>query len=192
MYIRAKILKISVPSANVMRDFGMDIDFVWSSLHWQGKVKLNIGEQNMLPARKFNGLSSLPDFFTDFFDGGVIDRVSAKAPAINVIEDDKQYKIEVAAPGLTKEDFKVHVNKEGNLVIEMEKKKESEEKDEKKEGRYIRKEFAYTKFHQTLILPENAEKDKIEACVENGVLNVQIPKLMNENVEKGKRVIEVK
>lgn len=146
----------------------------------------------MLPARKFNGLSSLPDFFTDFFDGGVIDRVSAKAPAINVIEDDKQYKIEVAAPGLTKEDFKVHVNKEGNLVIEMEKKKESEEKDEKKEGRYIRKEFAYTKFHQTLILPENAEKDKIEACVENGVLNVQIPKLMNENVEKGKRVIEVK
>ena len=132
------------------------------------------------------------DFFTDFFDGGVIDRVSAKAPAINVIEDDKQYKIEVAAPGLTKEDFKVHVNKEGNLVIEMEKKKEAEEKDEKKEGRYIRKEFAYTKFHQTLILPENAEKDKIEACVENGVLNVQIPKLMNENVEKGKRVIEVK
>ena len=192
MYIRAKILKISVPPANVTRDFGMDIDFVWSSLHWQGKVKLNIGEQNMLPARKFNGLSSLPDFFTDFFDGGVIDRVSAKAPAINVIEDDKQYKIEVAAPGLTKEDFKVHVNKEGNLVIEMEKKKESEEKDEKKEGRYIRKEFAYTKFHQTLILPENAEKDKIEACVENGVLNVQIPKLMNENVEKGKRVIEVK
>ena len=86
----------------------------------------------MLPARKFNGLSSLPDFFSDFFDGGVIDRVSAKAPAINVIEDDKQYKIEVAAPGLTKEDFKVHVNKEGNLVIEMEKKKESEEKDEKK------------------------------------------------------------
>lgn len=192
MYIRAKILKISVPSANVTRDFGMDIDFVWSSLHWQGKVKLNIGEQNMLPARKFNGLSSLPDFFSDFFDGGVIDRVSAKAPAINVIEDDKQYKIEVAAPGLTKEDFKVHVNKEGNLVIEMEKKKESEEKDEKKEGRYIRKEFAYTKFHQTLILPENAEKDKIEACVENGVLNVLIPKLMNENVEKGKRVIEVK
>lgn len=192
MYIRAKILKISVPSANETRDFGMDIDFVWSSLHWQGKVKLNIGEQNMLPARKFNGLSSLPDFFSDFFDGGVIDRVSAKAPAINVIEDDKQYKIEVAAPGLTKEDFKVHVNKEGNLVIEMEKKKESEEKDEKKEGRYIRKEFAYTKFHQTLILPENAEKDKIEACVENGVLNVLIPKLMNENVEKGKRVIEVK
>ena len=83
-----KILKISVPPANVTRDFGMDIDIVWSSLHWQGKVKLNIGEQNMLPARKFNGLSSLPDFFTDFFDGGVIDRVSAKAPAINVIEDD--------------------------------------------------------------------------------------------------------
>jgi len=145
----------------------------------------------MLPARKFNGLSSIPDFFSDFFENGVIDRVSAKAPAINVIEDDKQYRLELAAPGMTKDDFKVHVNKEGNLVIEMEK-KNVEEKDEKKEGRYIRREFAYTKFHQTLILPENAEKDKIEACVENGVLNVRIPKLMVENVEKEKRIIEVK
>ena len=150
-----------------------------------------IGEQDMLPARKFNGLSSIPDFFSDFFENGVIDRVSAKAPAINVIEDDKQYRLELAAPGMTKDDFKVHVNKEGNLVIEMEK-KNVEEKDEKKEGRYIRREFAYTKFHQTLILPENAEKDKIEACVENGVLNVRIPKLMVENVEKEKRIIEVK
>ena len=145
----------------------------------------------MLPARKFNGLSSIPDFFSDFFENGVIDRVSAKAPAINVIEDDKQYRLELAAPGMTKDDFKVHVNKEGNLVIEMEK-KNVEEKDEKKEGRYIRREFAYTKFHQTLILPENAEKDKIEACVENGVLNVRIPKLMVENLEKEKRIIEVK
>lgn len=146
----------------------------------------------MLPARKFNGLSSLPDFFSDFFENGVIDRVSAKAPAINVIEDENRYRLELAAPGLTKDDFKVHVNKEGNLVIEMEKKREEEEKDEKKEGRYIRREFAYTKFHQTLILPENAEKDKIEARVENGVLNVTIPKLVAENVEKTKRMIEVK
>lgn len=146
----------------------------------------------MLPARKFNGLSSLPDFFSDFFDNGVIERVSAKTPAINVMEDETQYKLEVAAPGMTKEDFKVHVNKEGNLVIEMEKKKEEEEKADKKEGRYIRREFAYTRFHQTLILPENAEKDKIEACVENGILNIRIPKLQVDKVEKEKRVIEVK
>lgn len=152
-------------------------------------INLKIGEQNMVPARKFNGLSSLPDFFNDFFDNGGIDRISTKAPAINVIEDEDRYKIEVATPGMTKDDFKIHVNKDGNLVIEMEKKKENEEKEDKK---YIRKEFAYTRFHQTLILPENAEKDKIEAKVENGVLKVCIPKMQNEVAEPEKRVIEVK
>lgn len=143
----------------------------------------------MLPARRFNGLTGLPDFFNDFFDNGGIERISTKAPAINVIEDDKQYKIEVATPGMTKDDFKVHINKDGNLVIEMEKQKKEEEKKDKK---YIRKEFAYTRFHQTLILPENAEKDKIEACVENGVLKVRVPKLQAEVVENEKRMIEVK
>ena len=81
----------------------------------------------MLPARRFNGLTGLPDFFNDFFDNGGIERISTKAPAINVIEDDKQYKIEVATPGMTKDDFKVHINKDGNLVIEMEKQKKEEE-----------------------------------------------------------------
>ena len=143
----------------------------------------------MLPAKRFNGLTSLPDFFNDFFDNGGIERISTKAPAINVIEEDNEYKIEVATPGMTKDDFKVHVNKDGNLVIEMEKKKEHEEKKDKK---YIRKEFAYTRFHQTLILPENAEKDKIEAKVENGVLKVCIPKLQVEENVPENRVIEVK
>ena len=143
----------------------------------------------MLPAKKFNGLSSLPDLFNDFFDNGGIERISTKAPAINVIEDDDRYKIEVATPGMTKDDFKVHVNKDGNLVIEMEKKKRDEEK---KDDKYIRREFAYTRFHQTLILPENAEKDKIEAKVENGVLKVCIPKLQIEGTEKENRIIEVK
>lgn len=171
----------------------MDIDNAIYGLQKQIYViNLTIGEQDMLPARKFNGLSSLPDFFSDFFDNGVIDRVSAKAPAINVIEDDTGYRLELAAPGLTRDDFKVHINKDGNLVIETEKKKEEEEKEDKKDGRYIRREFAYTKFHQTLILPDNAEKDKIEACVENGVLLISIPKLQVEKVENGKRVIEVK
>lgn len=146
----------------------------------------------MLPARRFNGLSSLPDFFSDFFENGVIDRVSAKAPAINVKEDEKQYSLELAAPGMGKEDFKVHVNKEGNLVIEVEKKKEDEEKEDKKDGKYIRREFSYSRFHQTLILPENAERDKIEACVENGVLHVRIPKVAVEKTENEKRMIEVK
>ena len=92
---------------------------------------------------------------------------------------------------MTKDDFKVHVNKDGNLVIEMEK-KEKEKEECKKECKYIRREFAYTRFHQTLILPENADKDKIEAKVENGVLKIRIPKLQMVAPENEKKLIEVK
>lgn len=143
----------------------------------------------MLPAKRFNGQSWLPDFFNDLFEGNAIDRLNSNAPAINVKETDTNYHLEVAAPGMTKEDFNVHVNKDGNLVIEMEKKNEAKEE---KEGRYLRHEFSYTKFHQTLILPENAERNKIEACVKNGVLNVNVPKVAKTKVEDEKRVIEVK
>ena len=81
--------------------------------------------------------------------------------------------MELAAPGLTKEDFKV-TSSDNNLHIEMEKK--SENKEGKKHGQYLRREFSYEKFQQTLLLPEDAEADKIEAKVEHGVLNVHIPK----------------
>lgn len=145
----------------------------------------------MLPTRKLNGQAWLPDFFNDFFESSALDRINTKAPAINVIEDEKQYKLELAAPGLTKEDFKVHVNKDGNLVIEMERKREEKEEDTKG-GRYLRREFSYSKFHQTLVLPENADKDGIEASVENGVLDVKVPKLQKAKVEDERRVIEVK
>lgn len=144
----------------------------------------------MLPVKKLNGQNWLPDFFNDFFEGNAIDRFRSSTPAINVKENEKEYALELAAPGMTKEDFKVHVNKDGNLVIEMEKR--NEENEEKKEGRYLRREFSYTKFHQTFVLPENAEKDKIEACVENGVLNVIVPKTQKVKAEEEKRVIEIR
>ena len=76
----------------------------------------------MLPARKFFGQSFMPDFFGDLFENVNMDGRVLKAPAINVIEDDEKYCLELAAPGLSKDDFKVHVNRDGNLVIEMEKK----------------------------------------------------------------------
>lgn len=145
----------------------------------------------MLPTRKLNGQTWLPDFFNDFFENNALSRVNTSAPAINVIEDEKSYKLELAAPGLTRNDFKVHLNKDGNLVIEMEKKKEEKEED-KKDGRYLRREFSYTKFHQTLVLPENADKNGIEASVVNGILDVIVPKLQKPEVEDEKRVIEVR
>ena len=75
----------------------------------------------MLPARRFNGQYGLTDFFNDFFDNRNMEKIGITSPAINVKENDKGYKIEVAAPGMCKDDFKIHIKKEGNLVIEMEK-----------------------------------------------------------------------
>ena len=148
----------------------------------------------MLPARRFNGQYGLTDFFNDFFDNRNLEKIGVTAPAINVKQNDKGYKIEVAAPGMCKDDFKIHLNKEGNLVIDMEKTDcGCKEKDgEKKECKYLRKEFSYSKFSQTLLLPDNADKDAIEAHVNNGILYVMIPKTTKEKVEEEKRVIEVK
>lgn len=122
----------------------------------------------------------LPDIFNDFFDNSWMERPTYTAPAINVIENEKEYEVELAAPGLTKEDFKVHVDEENNLHIEMEKK--TENKEGKKNGRYLRREFSYEKFQQTLLLPDDVDAEKIEAKVEHGVLNVLLPKL--EKIEK--------
>ena len=94
---------------------------------------------------------------------------------------------------MTKEDFNVHIDEDNNLVISMEKKSESENKDEnKKEGRYLRREFSYSKFQQTMILPDDVDKEKISAHVENGVLNIELPKFTEEAKEKSKKVIDIK
>jgi len=127
----------------------------------------------MLPVRRNND-SWLPDIFNDFFDNSWMERPTYTAPAINVIENEKEYEVELAAPGLDKDDFKVHVDAEGNLHIEMEKKNET--KEGKKHGRFLRREFSYEKFQQTLLLPEDVDSEKIEAKVEKGVLNVILPK----------------
>ena len=91
----------------------------------------------MLPARRFNGQYGLTDFFNDFFDNRQMEKLALSSPAINVKGNDKGYKIEVAAPGMCKDDFKIHLNKDGNLVIEMEKTncgcKDKEKDGEKKE-----------------------------------------------------------
>ena len=113
--------------------------------------------------------------------------------SFDVIEGDKDYKVEVAAPGMTKEDFKIHINEDNDLVISMEKKTESTEGDKegKKESRYLRREFSYSKFQQTLILPDDVDKDKIDAKVNDGVLTIELPKRTPEDKEKAAKVIEV-
>lgn len=132
----------------------------------------------------------LPDVFNDLFDTNWMVKTNATAPAINVIETEKEYKVEVAAPGMTKEDFNIKIDEDNQLVVTMEKKQEY--KEENKESRYLRREFSYTKFQQTMLLPDNVEKEMIEAGVENGVLTVNIPKMSPEKEKKAERLIEIK
>ena len=113
----------------------------------------------MLPMIRRTNDSWLPDIFNDFFDNSWMERPTYTAPAINVMENEHEYEVELAAPGLDKEDFKVHVDGEGNLHIEMEKKTEA--KEGKKHGRYLRREFSYEKFQQTLLLPDDVDASRL-------------------------------
>ncbi|WP_314662971.1 Hsp20/alpha crystallin family protein [Prevotella aurantiaca] len=130
--------------------------------------------------------SWLPEVFNDFFDNNNMPKANATAPAINVLVNDTEYTVELAAPGLRKEDFDISLNDEGDLVIKMEKK--AEVKDEN--TRYLRREFAYSKFEQTLILPDDVNKDEVGARMADGVLNITLPKL-NKSIQKVARQIEV-
>lgn len=103
----------------------------------------------MVPVRR--NQNWLPSIFNDFLGNDwLAERHNTTAPAVNIIEDENEYKVEVAAPGMTKEDFKVHINEDNELIVTMEKKAEQKEEEDKKKGTYLRREFSYTKFQQSL------------------------------------------
>ncbi len=130
--------------------------------------------------------SWIPTVFNDLFYSDLMPKANQTAPAINVKESDKAYTVELAAPGMKKEDFNVHINDEGNLVVKLESKQEHKEED--KNTRYLRREFSYSKFEQTLILPDDVKKDAISAKVDNGVLTVELPKIVEEKVKVSRKI----
>ena len=138
----------------------------------------------MMPVMRSN--SWIPSVFGDLFDTDFVPKGNYTAPAINVKESDKAYTVELAAPGMKKEDFNVHINDEGNLIIKMESKQDHKEED--KNTRYLRREFSYSKFEQTLILPDDVKKDDIKAHVDNGVLTVELPKVVEEKVKLSRQI----
>ena len=141
----------------------------------------------MLPVISRNNW--MHEVFNDFFDTDFMTRTKATAPAINVKETEKDYTVEVAAPGMTKDDFNVNIDKDGNLHIHME--AHTEKKEEDKKSHYLRREFAYSKFEQTLLLPDDVEKEAIAARVNDGVLTVTLPKMAKPECPEA-RQIEVK
>ena len=145
----------------------------------------------MLPTIKRQNQNWLPSIFNDFFNDEWFPMRAAMsaAPAINVKESDKAFEIEMAVPGMTKEDFKVHVNDKDQLVVSVEKKNEKKEED--KSSKFLRREFNYTRIEQALLLPENVDREAITAKVCSGVLHVVLPKLADVPAKEPTRVIEI-
>ncbi|MBR2630635.1 MAG: Hsp20/alpha crystallin family protein [Bacteroidaceae bacterium] len=133
----------------------------------------------------------LPALLNDYINEGWMPscKCNITTPAVNVSEEEKGYKVEVAAPGMNKKDFKVVLTSDGNLVISMEKK--TEKKNENEQTKYLRHEFNYSKFEQRLSLPENVETLKISACMNDGVLTIHLPKKLEQGKVKENQNIEI-
>jgi HSP20 family protein len=132
------------------------------------------------------GGSLLSDFFDDdrFVNSPFLSGRSL--PAVNVKESDKNFEVELAAPGYDKKDFKVDIDN-GLLTISAEKKEEKEKKDD----HYTRREFGYSSFSRTFNLPVNTNEDDIDARYEDGVLKLTIPKKEETN-GKSRKAISIK
>ena len=147
----------------------------------------------MLQMTRFNDQNWFPTLFNDFFDNDfwmTNTKKNVTAPAVNVIDEEKDYKVEVAAPGMTKEDFQIKLDNDNNLIIALEKKTQTEDH-EKKNHKYLRREFSYSKFQQAFTLPEDVEKDKITAKMNDGVLTIDIPKKEPAPVIDTSRLIDI-
>ena len=138
-----------------------------------------------------NAMNWMPGFLNDFFyDTPTSREVHPTCPAINVSEDKKGYKLDLAVPGTTKQDYNIQITEDGNLMVSLEKKNKQEEKSEDGK-RYLRREFSYQKFSQAFTLPDDVERSGITATVTDGVLTISLPKKEQEALPAG-RMIEIK
>ena len=120
-------------------------------------------------------------FDDDFFP--VLSNRTSSMPAVNIKEDEKSYILELAVPGMDKKDLKIDIA-EDVLTISSESKNESEEE---KDG-YKRKEFSYSSFCRSFYIPENVNREKIEANYKDGILNVELPKMKEEKNKLSRQI----
>lgn len=136
--------------------------------------------------KHFASPSYLNGFFgKDYFNEYNTPAFAGTVPAVNVVENKEGFRIEVAAPGLQKSDFKLNLEK-NQLTISAEK----EQKEENANEKYTRKEFKYTSFQRTFTLPNTIDGDRIEANYADGILSIALPK-REEAKEKPARQIEI-
>jgi HSP20 family protein len=127
----------------------------------------------MLKRSRVSAPSLMGDFFgRDLMQNFFEDQTGISMPAVNVVENNDNFRIEVAAPGLEKKDFKIDL--ENNLLTISSEKEERNES--KEEGKYMRREFSYSNFRRSFSLPNSVDAEKISANHRDGILNITIPK----------------
>lgn len=133
---------------------------------------------------RFNPTSPLADLFEDLFGDEKKEKMERKnyqcAPSTNILETDKDFRLQMAVPGVDKKDIKIDLEK-NILNISSEKAAEEKENDDVK---YTRREFLYGTFHRSFTLPETIDTDKIGAEVKDGILTVTLPKKAETRVSK--------
>jgi len=136
-----------------------------------------IKKDGMVPSLANKSVSTL---FDDFLSKDIFDwtdrnftALGSNLPSVNLKETDTQLQVEMAAPGMKKEDFKVEVDN-GMLMISSEKEEKKEET--RKKDNYVRKEFSYQSFFRSFYLPDTIDENKIEATYKDGILHVTIAK----------------
>jgi HSP20 family protein len=135
--------------------------------------------------------SYVPAYWDDFFNDKFFNQLKSTGsgeslPAVNISEDDKGYSIEVAVPGIAKDNFNLEIENDV-LILSSE---QEENKDEQKQN-YLRREFSYQSFKRSFELPETVDQEQINATIDAGILTLSLPK-KEEEVQKAPRQIEVK
>lgn len=127
----------------------------------------------------------LDNAFNDFFSDNALSRMNATAPAVNVKVNENGYVMEVAVPGIKKEFCRVNIDDKGNLEIAIENK--LEHKEEEKKEHYLRREFSYSNYQQSYVLPDDVDREKVSAKVLDGVLEL----LCQECVKRNRKYSEI-
>ena len=141
-----------------------------------------------------SGSTTLPSVFDDFLKpwnewftkGNDFFGRSLTIPSVNIAEDEKGYQVSLAAPGLKREDFKIDID--GNMITVSSEQEESKEEQEKK---FTRREYNYTSFSRSFTLPDDVNREKVEAKYADGVLHLSLPRKEELKRDNGKKQIAV-
>jgi HSP20 family protein len=145
---------------------------------------------------KRNGFTPLVNtLFDDFFSKDVFDwtdknftALGSNLPSVNLKETDNKLIVDLAAPGMKKEDFKIEID---NNVLMISSEKEEEKEESRKKDNYYRREFNYQSFCRSFVLPEYIDENKVEASYKDGILHIDIAK-KEGGKKKNHKTISVK